>query len=106
MYVATIVDMDDVDPVYTLGPYDNEEAAERDGEMMVDFLSDETLPGHVHPHEWCSFITVMQTYEEVITGFERDIEADKAEYLNQLANDNPTGYIVGQEPWDEEGNIK
>lgn len=82
-YIVSIVDMDDVQPYFTLGPFDTEEAAIEDGESMVEFLSDETLPGHAHPHEWSCFVTALQTYNEAITEFDRDNEAE------------------GQEPWNK-----
>lgn len=65
-YIVVIIDMDDVDPIYALGPYDDVDQAERDGIAMVDYLSDETLPGHVRPHEWSWFIQRQMTYNEAI----------------------------------------
>lgn len=65
-YILIIMDMDDIEPYYTLGPYDDVNKAEEDGNAMCDYLSDETLPGHAHPHEWSWFIQRLLTYNEAI----------------------------------------
>ena len=66
MFVAVILDMDDIQPYTTIGPFETEEQADEAGEYIVEILDDTTLPGHAHPHEWNSFVESIDTVEETI----------------------------------------
>lgn len=67
MYVAIILDMDDIDPYTAVGPFDTIDQAIEAGDHIVDILSDVTLNGHAHPHEWDRFIVPVQSVDEVVT---------------------------------------
>lgn len=44
-------------------------------------------------------VTETMTYQATVDDLDESIAQDKAEYYAQMANDNPQGYIAGQEPW-------
>jgi hypothetical protein len=66
MYVAVILDMEDIQPYTTVGPFNTQAEAEEAGEYIVEILDDTTLPGHAHPHDWNSFVESIDTVEETI----------------------------------------
>lgn len=66
MFVAVILDMDDIQPYTTIGPFQTQGEALEAGEYIVDILNDTTLPGHAHPHDWDVFVESIDTVEETI----------------------------------------
>lgn len=84
-YVAMII-AGDGEVEETLGPFRTHEAAERVGWRYLFKYFD--------PESDTVKVGAMSTYGQAC----RDIDEGIQEYLNMEANDNPTGYVEGQEP--------
>lgn len=63
-WVSVVVDEDDVQPYFVLGPYDTKEQAWNAGDELAEYMEEHTMKGHAHPHAWDSFALQVRSLDD------------------------------------------